>query len=141
MKALTILEPWASLLVYGTKQYETRSWLTKHRGPLAIHAGKGRDGLKLMESPMSFILKQEADKLGIDFEETLGHVIGIIDLANCIEMTPNFIGQQGITERGLGWWEPGRYAWEKSNVRKIDPVPVKGMQGLWNWDSQYEFIK
>ena len=38
MKALTIWQPWASLLVSGQKKYETRSWATTYRGPIAIHA-------------------------------------------------------------------------------------------------------
>ena len=38
MKALTIWQPWASLIARGVKQYETRSWATKYRGPIAIHA-------------------------------------------------------------------------------------------------------
>ena len=38
MKALTIWQPWASLLVSGQKKYETRSWATAYRGPIAIHA-------------------------------------------------------------------------------------------------------
>ena len=38
MKALTIWQPWASLLVSGRKKYETRSWATAYRGPIAIHA-------------------------------------------------------------------------------------------------------
>lgn len=40
MKALTIRQPWASLIAAGVKTIETRSWSTKYRGPLAIHAGK-----------------------------------------------------------------------------------------------------
>lgn len=42
MKALTIRQPWASLIAHGVKTIETRSWSTKYRGPLAIHAGKAR---------------------------------------------------------------------------------------------------
>lgn len=38
MKALTIWQPWASLLACGAKRYETRSWPTRYRGPIAIHA-------------------------------------------------------------------------------------------------------
>lgn len=38
MKALTIWQPWASLIACGAKQYETRSWATQYRGPIAIHA-------------------------------------------------------------------------------------------------------
>ena len=40
MKAITIIQPWATLIALGEKQFETRSWFTKHRGELAIHAGK-----------------------------------------------------------------------------------------------------
>lgn len=42
MKALTIRQPWAALIAAGVKTIETRSWPTKHRGPLAIHAGKAK---------------------------------------------------------------------------------------------------
>lgn len=46
MKALTIWQPWASLIACGAKQYETRSWATKYRGPIAIHAAM-KDPCKL----------------------------------------------------------------------------------------------
>ena len=46
MKTLTIRQPWASLIAVGVKTIETRSWSTRYRGPLAIHAGKATpDGL------------------------------------------------------------------------------------------------
>ena len=48
MKALTIWQPWASLIARGVKQYETRSWATKYRGPIAIHAA--------MKNPLSVSL-------------------------------------------------------------------------------------
>jgi len=40
MKALTLWQPWASLVATGAKRIETRSCVTKYRGPLAIHAAK-----------------------------------------------------------------------------------------------------
>lgn len=40
MKALTLHQPWASLIAAGVKTIETRSWSTRYRGPLAVHAGK-----------------------------------------------------------------------------------------------------
>jgi hypothetical protein len=43
MKSITIIQPWATLIALGEKKYETRGWPTKHRGPLAIHAGKKID--------------------------------------------------------------------------------------------------
>jgi activating signal cointegrator 1 len=41
VKALTLTQPWASLVAVGAKVIETRSWSTSYRGPLAIHAAKG----------------------------------------------------------------------------------------------------
>lgn len=38
MKALTLWQPWATLVALGVKTIETRSWSTSYRGPLAIHA-------------------------------------------------------------------------------------------------------
>jgi hypothetical protein len=40
MKALTLWQPWPSLIAEGVKHYETRSWPTHYRGPIAIHASK-----------------------------------------------------------------------------------------------------
>ncbi len=40
MKAITIRQPWAHLIATGDKLYETRSWKTEYRGPIAIHAAK-----------------------------------------------------------------------------------------------------
>jgi len=40
LKALTLWQPWASLLAGGGKMFETRSWKTNYRGPVVIHAAK-----------------------------------------------------------------------------------------------------
>lgn len=42
MKAITMWQPWASLLACGAKKFETRSWATNYRGPIAIHAAAKR---------------------------------------------------------------------------------------------------
>ena len=49
MKALTISQPYASLIANGEKWVENRTWETKYRGPLAIHAGKGTQYLTRRE--------------------------------------------------------------------------------------------
>ena len=52
MKALTIKEPWATLIIDGYKKYEFRSWKTKYRGKILIHAGMSleKDMLKKFEN-------------------------------------------------------------------------------------------
>lgn len=42
-KALSLWEPWASLVVWGLKLVETRSWQTRYRGRLWIHATQRAD--------------------------------------------------------------------------------------------------
>jgi hypothetical protein len=63
MKAITIWQPWASLIAIGAKQYETRSWETKYRGPIAIHAAK-KDPCKMpiLVEPFETVLKRGAGK-------------------------------------------------------------------------------
>ena len=43
MKVLTLKQPWASLVANGYKVYEFRTWKTKYRGEILIHAGCGVD--------------------------------------------------------------------------------------------------
>ena len=45
MKALTLHQPWATLIALGVKTIETRSWRTNYRGPIAIHAGLHAPGV------------------------------------------------------------------------------------------------
>ena len=40
MKAITIKQPWATLIAKGYKEYEFRTWKTKYRGEILIHSGK-----------------------------------------------------------------------------------------------------
>lgn len=48
IKALTLTQPWATLVAIGAKKIETRSWATSYRGPLLIHAaaGYGKGGMR-----------------------------------------------------------------------------------------------
>jgi hypothetical protein len=92
MKAITIWQPWASLLACGAKQYETRSWKTDYRGPIAIHAAK-KDVYKIMgDLPFDVVsgvfaafykaykIESGSQKL---MEEVQGHIIATAELVNC----------------------------------------------------------
>lgn len=41
MKALSIRQPWAWLIIHGGKDIENRSWHTKRRGRFLVHASQG----------------------------------------------------------------------------------------------------
>src|SRR3989344_6676818 len=43
MKALSLKQPWAELILQGRKKIEIRAWNTKFRGEFLIHASKNPD--------------------------------------------------------------------------------------------------
>ncbi len=132
MKAFTLYQPYATAIILGLKKYETRSWATSYRGPLAIHTSVKK---------LSPELKKLAKRYNITNLE-YGKIIVICELQDCIEMTDEIIKRQPITEKDFGIWTPGRYAW-KLKVLKIlkEPIPARGYQMLWNIDLAEKDIK
>lgn len=125
--AITLWQPWASLVAQGDKKIETRSWSTSYRGPIAIHAAK--------RSPDWSTFSEDSYALPEGKDWPQGAVVAIANLVDCVEMTPEFIAAQSQEERALGLWQPGRFAWVLENVRPLDPpVPAKGGQKLWQWN-------
>ena len=124
MKAITIWQPYAQAIALGLKKFETRSWATKYRGKLAIHAS-----LK----PLSKECKLLAEKYSIK-DCPLGEVIVVADLVDCVLMTEEFIQAQSDAERDFGDWRVGRFAWKLENIKVLkNPVKLSGKQGLWNF--------
>jgi len=134
MKALTIHQPWASLIAWKVKRYETRNWGCNYRGAIAVHASKHKLTLDLFEDA-HVELFDEISLLNLDYSEMdslRGAIIAIANLKQIHRMTDEFIQQQTETERLCGDWKPGRYAWEFENVQPIQPIFIRGQQGLWN---------
>lgn len=144
MKAITIIQPWATLIALGEKQFETRSWATRHRGELAIHAGKIIDRIACEIPAIKSALARHgytADNL------PTGAVVAIARLAECHKVNGiqgNIAASIGTeyriiegNELGFGWYDFGRFAWELADVQQLlEPIPAKGQQGLWNWEGQ-----
>lgn len=205
MKALSLWQPWATLIAIGAKQWETRGWRTAYRGPLAICSTvnlpgvlglrssgeswseiefgcyrvrqvvyRGRGGRRLRTDTMLFDLCNEQR-----WPLPLGVVLAVAELVDCCPIggthsfstglvegeTPETAGQDVIVNHGhlvdeghgrlvldrwqgpsdvlddqlpFGDWGDGRYGWRLENVRPVDPVPVKGRQGLWNLPEEIE---
>lgn len=134
MKALSLWQPWASLIALGAKQYETRSWQTAYRGPLAIHAAKNRSELDYCYSE-PFCSSLKAGGLYKPSDLPFGAVVCIVDLVS-ISRTATIYSEIGDQERAFGNYSPGRYAWELQLVKRLaPPVPARGAQGLWEWAS------
>jgi hypothetical protein len=131
VKALTIHEPWASLLAVGAKRVETRGWPTRHRGPLAIHAGRRwTRGEQDAWDDLGWISLRGR-------RPALGCVVALGQLVACERMTLELIASQASDrisdELAFGAWDPGRWAWRLEGVVALpEPIAVRGKQGLWD---------
>ena len=131
MQALTIHEPWASLLVKGKKQFETREWYRNYRGLLAIHAGK--QSVHPFDYPLGLSEILDDSKITQDnLNNNKQKIIAIATLKEIHLMSIQFIKAQSELERLTGFWQPGLYAWELIDILPLPkPIPARGMPGLW----------
>ncbi len=138
MKAITLTQPWATLVALGAKQYESRSWSTRYRGPIAIHAAKGFPGWAretCYDQPFLDVLT--AARIG-PATFPLGKVIATAEIAEILPTGPGrlFPARLSDQELAFGDYSEGRYAWQFVNVQPLpEPVPAKGALGLWEWPS------
>jgi hypothetical protein len=159
VKAITILQPFASLIAVGAKMYETRSWATKYQGPIAIHAGKCDMIYGLSSETVDAVIKafagtrHDAKRAGMncDCVYPFGAVVAVAELKGCHRIIrthtcdPDTGKPSAIIDIGeYGGWRidgddllfgdftPGRFAWELADVKPLkEPVPARGRQGLW----------
>ena len=107
MKALTVRQPWASLIISGAKRVENRSWPTRHRGPLAIHAGKHNDGG------------------GAHLPR--GALLGWVNVTDChLAGSPECNCTDYASPTGWHWVLDFQSEFYR-------PIPAIGRQGLWDW--------
>ncbi len=131
MRALTLWQPWASLVALGGKQWETRSWQTNYRGPLLIHAAGKRppriDDWRTVDEMIQVLGVSEFDEL------PRGVILAAVDLSDvALISAPPGPRRRYLREFLLGKWDRGRYAWRLQNVRRLEfPVPARGRQRLW----------
>jgi len=148
VKALSLTQPWATLVAIGAKRVETRSWSTNHRGTIAIHASKGfpADCRRLCwDEPFRSTLLDLVDfgsysDLDEDSSERfsvlpLGAIVAVAKLT-AVEKTEFVTSMsQGLLvhEIEFGDYTRGRFAWFLQDVRKLPvPIPCKGALGLWD---------
>jgi hypothetical protein len=89
MKILSIRQPWAHLIVHGSKNIENRSWSTKYRGPFLVHASLN-------------INRAASRKHGRDHAELhVGGIVGIAEITDCVSNHPSkwFEGPYGFVLR------------------------------------------
>lgn len=122
MKAITLIQPWASLIVDGRKKIETRPWSASYRGPIAIHAGKKID-------------REACRRFGYDPETiATGAVLGKAWLRTCVrfpdaEAPPDTYGD----------FSAGRFGFILDTIIKFpEPIEARGSLNIWNWLPPWE---
>lgn len=136
MKAITLHQPFATLIAIGAKQYETRHWCPRNhwRGEIAIHAGNSDLARHHCHESPFFEVLSVADGAFTDFGNLpKGAILCVCELVavyDAWKLRPHLSKQ----ELAFGNYQPGRFAW-KLEVKYVlpEPVKVKGQQGLWNW--------
>lgn len=150
MKALSLWQPWASLVAMGHKCVETRCWKTSYRGEMAIHSAaklppKWRGGSSRTDpfrdelADVFCVRRDRDDRCGQHVDGVLrslpyGKVLCIVRLMG-VEETSGMM-RESLPQRELifGNYEDGRYAWYLQIVEVFEtPIPAKGNRMLWNW--------
>lgn len=117
MKAISLWQPWASLIADGLKTIETRPRPWNHKGLVAIHAAKHVD------RPACRMFGYDPDKI------PRGAVVAIAHMDGCQQFASN-----DPRTDAYGDFTAGRYGYFLHSVRKLPlPIPAKGKQGIWLW--------
>ena len=126
MKVLTIKQPWATLIMQGDNRYEFRSWQTKYRGELLIHAGKSVD-------------KEAIKRLAKYLPENLplGKILGKVRLVDCIKMSPEF-KEMLLKENSEIYTKSSfqeNYGWQVTDIEVFEEsIEAKGRLSLWEYN-------
>ncbi len=112
MRALSILQPWAWLIVHGPKDVENRTWSTPFRGEFLVHAGKGFD-----RKGYDFVRQTRPDiRMPAPHEFQRGGVIGMATLVDCVSALNND-------------WFHGPFGFVLADRRALPFLPVRGQLG------------
>ncbi len=136
LRALSVKDPWATLIAIGAKQIETRSYRTRYRGPISIHSSKAfrrEDQEFCSQEPVCSAL----ERAGIYSPAGIprGGIIAVAEIVGC-DRVPDVSDWERYVpdqpERSFGFYFPGRWMWRLANVRRLaEPVPSRGLLGLW----------
>ena len=115
MIALSIRQPWASLILKAGKGIENRDWPTKYRGRILVHAAKGMtraehedaigfavEAIKADPRNAGATKKQTLRELGFAFDDLeRGGIIGSVEIVDCVSesASPWFVGRYGFVLR------------------------------------------
>ena len=117
IKALTIRQPWAELILRGRKPFELRSWRTDYRWSLVIHSAMKIDA-------------GDAWQLGLNPENLItGAFVGVAVLSDVRPFTREDARLLSQRHAGGNWYSK-LYSWVLKKPRRISPIKAKGRLGL-----------
>jgi hypothetical protein len=132
VRALTVCQPYATLIMSGDKRVENRTWPVKYRGRIYIHAGKSREWLSVRSvDGVDFCAMTQRPVAELPF----GFVLGVATLVDCL---PIHEIREGKHDRTHPWLREhqhteGPWCWIFApKPQAIDPVPWKGAQGVFD---------
>lgn len=141
MKAFTIKQPWASLIIEGIKDIENRTWKTNFRGRVLIHASAKQCEIKgLLSVPQQeYVMIKIPDKMPLQNIITNGAIIGSVEIVDCVinhtsiwaeKTEPKYL----TTEKGREMQIKPTYNWVLANPIKFpEPIPCKGKLSFWDY--------
>lgn len=127
MKVLTVKQPWAYLICSGIKDIENRTWSTKFRGRVLIHASaKPTNEPYMILNDEQYKAIEESGK-EIDFLQSYtngSQIIGSVEIVDCVR------------DHSSVWAEKDLCNWALANPILFEkPITnIKGKLGLWNYD-------
>lgn len=118
LRGLTVAQPWATCITEFGKTVENRTWTTKYRGPVAIHAARRYDphGAPNAEALAGQRFHPMRGPAGIR-----GAIIALAELIDVHRCNGDC----------STWAEPGQWQFVLANVHPTTPIPVRGALGLW----------
>ena len=138
MKVISIWQPFASLIVEGCKVYETRGW----KAPDSIIGT--RIGIASTKTVLPAQREHCADEKFKEFYERTGlddwldlprgTLLGTVEVEGVELISEELLSEVSFEEMAYGWWTVGGYAWRLIKPIKLEePIPIRGMQGLYEW--------
>lgn len=135
--AITVYQPWASLIAYGFKEFETRGWPAPKRylGQLiAIHAGRQWGD---QEKDWDRVYRQLFPEIRA-MPVPLGCIVAVCRLVAVVP-SAQLVGVINPREKATGNFDAGRYGWQLKVVKRAEPpIPARGQQGIWTWQREGE---
>ena len=120
MRALSIRQPWAWLILHGGKDIENRSWATKVRGRVLVHAGKGCTLAERL-SVQAQLLGVSGPTIGLPPLEDLarGGIVGSVEIVDCLAASDSP-------------WFMGPFGFQLRDPRPLPFLPWKGQLGFFH---------